>query len=107
MAANKCRYFKRLKLDYPNQDTTRGSRRFVKAMKHLDDVIPGNNKFLQNFGDLLRKIFVYDPAQRITAKEALNHDWFKEMAYTDDGTEAAKIRMERMMKGSLPPTHHA
>jgi dual-specificity kinase len=106
-SSNPAKYFKRLKLDYPNQDTTRGSRRFVKAMKHLDDVIPGNNKFLQNFGDLLRKIFVYDPAQRITAKEALNHDWFKEMAYTDDGTEAAKIRMERMMKGSLPPTHHA
>lgn len=29
------RYFKRLKLDYPTPDTTRGSRRFVKAMKHL------------------------------------------------------------------------
>jgi hypothetical protein len=30
------RYFKRLKLDYPTMDTTRGSKRFVKAMKHLD-----------------------------------------------------------------------
>lgn len=29
------RYFKRLKLDYPTADTTRGSRRFVKAMKQL------------------------------------------------------------------------
>lgn len=29
------RYFKRLKLDYPTTDTTRGSRRFVKAMKNL------------------------------------------------------------------------
>lgn len=29
------RYFKRLKLDYPTQDTTRASRRFVKAMKPL------------------------------------------------------------------------
>jgi dual-specificity kinase len=30
------KYFKRLKLDYPNAESTRGSRRFVKAMKHLD-----------------------------------------------------------------------
>lgn len=32
---NLSRYFKRLKLDYPTPDTTRGSRRFVKAMKQL------------------------------------------------------------------------
>jgi dual-specificity kinase len=29
------RYFKRLKLDYPTPETTRASRRFVKAMKRL------------------------------------------------------------------------
>ncbi|KAJ6446690.1 GTP-binding protein SAR1 [Purpureocillium lavendulum] len=89
------RYFKRLKLDYPTPDTTRGSRRFVKAMKQLHDIIPSNTPFLKNFLDLLGKIFVYDPAHRITAKEALNHAWFKEMAHPDDGTEAAKIRLER------------
>ncbi|KAI8677342.1 Protein kinase domain-containing protein [Fusarium sp. Ph1] len=90
------KYFKRLKLDYPTPDTTRGSRRFVKAMKHLTDIIPSNNAFLKNFVDLLKKIFVYDPAQRITAKQALNHPWLKEMAQPDDGTEAAKIRLERI-----------
>ncbi|KAM4057136.1 kinase [Hirsutella rhossiliensis] len=89
------KYFKRLKLSYPTPETTRGSRRFVKAMKHLNDVIPSNTAFFKNFLDLLSKIFVYDPAQRITAKEALNHPWFKEMAVPDDGTEAAKIRLER------------
>lgn len=61
-------------------------------------MIPPNTTFLKNFRDLLKKIFVYDPAQRITAKQALNHEWFKEMAYNDDGTEAAKIRLERMMR---------
>jgi len=30
------RYFKRAKLDYPQTETTRASRRFVKAMKRLD-----------------------------------------------------------------------
>lgn len=52
---------------------------------------------MKNFRDLLRQIFVYDPARRITAKEALNHEWFKEMDLSDDGTEAAKIRIERLM----------
>ncbi|PHH76067.1 hypothetical protein CDD83_4321 [Cordyceps sp. RAO-2017] len=89
------KYFKRLRLDYPTTETTRGSRRFVKAMKHLQDIIPANTTFFKNFLDLLTKIFVYDPASRITAKEALNHAWFKEMAVADDGTEAAKIRLER------------
>ncbi|KAL7792496.1 serine/threonine protein kinase, CMGC group [Trichoderma ceciliae] len=93
------KYFKRLRLDYPTPETTRGSRRFVKAMKHLSDIIPSNSTFFKNFLDLLRKIFVYDPAHRITAKQALNHPWFKEMAQPDDGTEAAKIRFERRRLG--------
>ncbi|KAL3424736.1 CMGC/CLK protein kinase [Phlyctema vagabunda] len=92
------KFFKRLKLDYPTPDTTRASRRFVKAMKRLEEIIPGegSNKFCKNFLDLLRKIFVYDPAQRITAKQALQHPWFKEAAAPDDGTEAAKIRLQRL-----------
>jgi dual-specificity kinase len=92
------KYFKRLKLDYPQTSTLRGSRRFVKAMKHLQDIIPSNNSFFKHFLDLLSKIFVYDPAQRITAKQALNHPWFREIAHPDDGTEAAKIRIENEEK---------
>merc|ERR1712093_491346 len=34
------KFFKRLKLDYPQPETTRASRRFVKAMKHLNEIIP-------------------------------------------------------------------
>ncbi|PQE16050.1 hypothetical protein CJF32_00004943 [Rutstroemia sp. NJR-2017a WRK4] len=89
------RYFKRLKLDYPTPDTSRASRRFVKAMKPLHEIIRDNTKFSRNFLDLLRRIFVYDPSDRITAKEALRHPWFKEAATPDDGTEAAKIRIQR------------
>lgn len=40
--------------------------------------------------DLLQQIFVYDPKNRITAKEALKHPWFKE-TLVDDGTEAYRI----------------
>ncbi|KAK8019890.1 kinase-like domain-containing protein [Apiospora arundinis] len=90
------KYFKRLRLDYPTADTTRASRRFVKNMKHLSDIIPAHSTFLRLFLDLLEKIFVYDPARRITARQALDHPWFKEAAIADDGTEAAKIRLERL-----------
>ncbi|KHJ32865.1 putative protein kinase [Erysiphe necator] len=89
------KYFKRLKLDYPQPETTRASRKFVKAMKRLEDIIPDNNKFCKNFLDLLKKIFIYDPEKRITAKEALQHQWFKEVPAPDDGTEAVKIRLQK------------
>jgi dual-specificity kinase len=45
----------------------------------------------------LKKIFVYDPEERITAKQALQHPWFKEAATPDDGTEATKIRIQRQI----------
>lgn len=64
-------------------------------MKHLPDIIPNTSPFTKQFLDLLRKIFIYDPAERITAKEALNHPWFREIAHADDGTEAIKIRKQR------------
>ncbi|KAK0738611.1 kinase-like domain-containing protein [Schizothecium vesticola] len=89
------KYFKRAKLDYPATDTTRASRRFVKAMKRLEDIIPSTSPFLAHFLDLLKKIFVYDPAKRISAKDALQHSWFREAGHPDDGTEASRIRMER------------
>ena len=89
------KYFKRQKLDYPTPDTTRASRRFVKAMKKLEEIIPTTNPFLTQFLDLLRRIFVYDPNNRITAKEALQHPWFRELAHPDDGTEATRIRREK------------
>ncbi|KAI3336491.1 kinase-like domain-containing protein [Xylariaceae sp. AK1471] len=95
-ANSPAKYFKRLKLDYPTPETTRASRRFVRNMKRLSDIIPATSPFLRLFLDLLQKIFVYDPAKRITARQALAHPWFREPAIPDDGTEAIKIRLERM-----------
>ncbi|KZF23984.1 dual specificity tyrosine-phosphorylation-regulated kinase 3 [Xylona heveae TC161] len=89
------KYFVRgQRLDYPNNETTRASRKYVKAMKQLHEIIPQTTTFNKQFLDLLRKIFVYDPRQRITAKQALKHPWFRE-SIVDDGTEATRIRMER------------
>lgn len=61
------------------------------------ETIPGHTDFNRQFLDLLRRIFVYDPKKRITAKQALQHPWFKE-SLMDDGTEAHKIRLEREKK---------
>ncbi|KAJ5998106.1 hypothetical protein N7499_005515 [Penicillium canescens] len=84
------KYFVRSKLDYPNNETTRASRKYVRAMKGLTEFIPTNTPFNRSFLDLLQKIFVYDPKNRITAKAALKHPWFKE-TLVDDGTEAYRI----------------
>ncbi|KAK5210227.1 serine threonine protein kinase CMGC group [Exophiala xenobiotica] len=92
------KFFTRGKLEYPSQETSKASRKYVKAMKHLHEFIPANTPFNKQLLDLLRKIFVYDPKQRITAKEALKHPWFKE-TLIDDGTEAIRIREERAALG--------
>ncbi|OQN96001.1 hypothetical protein B0A48_17992 [Cryoendolithus antarcticus] len=89
------KYFKNSHLAYPFSDTPRQSRKFVRAMKRLEDIIPQTTTFNKLFLDLLGKIFVYDPKKRITAREALKHAWFGELV-EDDGTEAGRIGRERM-----------
>ena len=71
------RFFKNQHLAYPFSDTPRQSRKFVRAMKPLEEIIPPGTQFNKLFLDLLRKIFVYDPKKRITAREALKHPWFQ------------------------------
>ncbi|KAL9054531.1 MAG: hypothetical protein Q9162_004087 [Coniocarpon cinnabarinum] len=82
------------RLDYPNSETPRTSRKYVRNMKRLDETIPPATAFNKSFLDLLKKIFVYDPKKRITAKQALQHQWFRENLQ-DDGTEALKIKLAR------------
>ncbi|KAL4915535.1 kinase-like domain-containing protein [Aspergillus aurantiobrunneus] len=84
------KYFLRNRLDYPNEETTRASKKYVHAMRRMTSFMPTSNKFYRLFLDLLQRIFVYDPKQRITAKDALKHPWFKE-SINDDGTEALRI----------------
>lgn len=60
----------------------------------FQEFIQATTPFNKQLLDLLRKIFVYDPRQRITAKQALKHPWFKE-SLVDDGTEALRIRDQR------------
>ncbi|KAF1950062.1 kinase-like protein [Byssothecium circinans] len=96
-SSSAARYFKSYKLDYPNGETQKSSRKFVKAMKKLHETILPHTEFNRKFLDLLKRIFVYDPKKRISAKQALQHPWFQEVLM-DDGTEAHKIRLEREKK---------
>ncbi|CAN6449061.1 unnamed protein product [Victoria cruziana] len=60
--------------------------------------------------DLLNKLLTYDPEKRITAEEALNHDWFsefpppksKEFMPTFPGQHAQDRRLRRVMKSPDP-----
>lgn len=88
------RFFKNGHLAYPLPETPRQSKKFVRGMKRLEETIPPTTQFNKLFLDLLKKIFVYDPKKRITAREALKHPWFEELV-EDDGTEAGRIRVER------------
>jgi dual-specificity kinase len=68
----------------------------LNANAASQQIIPCSTSFYKLFLDLLRKIFVYDPDKRISAHDALNHPWFREPPIADDGTEAAKIRQQRL-----------
>lgn len=72
------------KLDYPNKDTSPSSRKFVKAMRSLGEIVPSTSALNTHFLDLLTKIFTYDPNKRITAKEALSHPYFFTPVTCDD-----------------------
>lgn len=67
----------------------------------VQEFIPANTSFNKQLLDLLKRIFVYDPKSRISAKEALKHPWFRE-TLVDDGTEAIRIREERANIGPDP-----
>ncbi|KAF3926864.1 hypothetical protein ABW20_dc0103841 [Dactylellina cionopaga] len=88
------RFFRNNKLDYPNNETSKTSRRYVKAMRRLEEMIPQTCSFYRQFLDLLKKIFVYDPAKRISARDALKHPWFNELI-RDEGITVAQMRIDR------------
>ncbi|KAK6346344.1 dual specificity protein kinase kns1 [Orbilia blumenaviensis] len=88
------RFFRNNRLDYPNTETTKTSRRYVKAMRRLDEMIPQTCSFYRQLLDLLKKIFVYDPAKRISARDALKHPWFNEVI-RDEGITVAQMRIDR------------
>lgn len=70
------KYFNGQHLEYPNADTTRASKKFVRAMRPLREIVVPNTNFGTRFLDLLHRLLAYDPAERISARDALHHEFF-------------------------------
>ncbi|KAI0784188.1 CMGC CLK protein kinase [Abortiporus biennis] len=76
-ARSKPEYFKEgCKLDWPKPKATRQSRKEVRACRSLMDIISPTDSVNRNFFDLVKRLLTFDPAQRITVKEALQHPYF-------------------------------
>ncbi|EEB05969.1 CMGC/CLK protein kinase Lkh1 [Schizosaccharomyces japonicus yFS275] len=61
---------------YPLSNTPRKNVKYVESLKSLEQIFAPTCMENVLLLDLLRKIFVYDPAKRITAREALWHSYF-------------------------------
>ncbi|KAG1445044.1 hypothetical protein G6F56_010055 [Rhizopus delemar] len=70
------RWFTMNKLNYPLPKTSKQSKRSVSNLKPLDQIIPPINPFNIQLNDLIKKIMVYEPSARISAREALRHPFF-------------------------------
>ncbi|KAG0345269.1 dual specificity protein kinase kns1 [Podila humilis] len=69
------------RLDFPTKETKKTSRKFVADMKPLPSQVLKDykwprNQYIDSFTDLLRRLLCYDPAERITATQALRHPYF-------------------------------
>ncbi|TFK40262.1 CMGC/CLK protein kinase [Crucibulum laeve] len=65
------------KLDWPKAKASRQSKKDVRATRPLADVIPPHDAINRQFLNLVQKLLTFDPAQRITVRDALNHPYFQ------------------------------
>ncbi|KAI0925908.1 hypothetical protein AcW1_008217 [Taiwanofungus camphoratus] len=76
-ARSKPEYFKEgCKLDWPKPKASRQSKKDVRACRSLQEIIPASDMLNRQFLDLVRRLLTFDPAQRISVREALNHPYF-------------------------------
>lgn len=67
------------RLNYPNQQTSRNSQRFVARTKRLKDTLTYPSAYQKHnyrFLHLVQRLLEWDPAQRISVHEALKHPYF-------------------------------
>jgi len=75
---SKPEYFKEgPRLDWPKPKASRQSRKDVRACRPLAEIISPTDVVNKHFLDLVRKLLTFDPTQRITVREALNHTYFQ------------------------------
>ena len=72
------KYFKRSsRLNWPEGAVSRESIRAVKKLNHLKDMVSqhvGSSRYA--LADLLHGLLKYEPSERLTARQALNHPFF-------------------------------
>ncbi|XP_020212428.1 serine/threonine-protein kinase AFC3 isoform X2 [Cajanus cajan] len=73
------KYFKRgSRLKWPEGAVSRESINAVKKLGHLKDIVTCNvDSSRSSLTDLLSGLLSYDPTKRLTAREALDHPFFK------------------------------
>ncbi len=76
-----------------NQIENEKNKEFVLQLpkrdgKNFDELFKGANA---NAIDLLKKMLTYDPADRITIKEALQHPYLKQLHFPDDEPETEPV----------------
>ncbi|XP_022996479.1 serine/threonine-protein kinase AFC3 isoform X1 [Cucurbita maxima] len=75
------KYFKRgLRLNWPEGAVSRESIRAVKKLDRLKDMVSQHVGFSRLLTDLLYDLLKYDPSERPTARQALDHSFFKSIA---------------------------
>ncbi|KAL1410023.1 serine threonine protein kinase CMGC group [Vanrija albida] len=71
-------FFKGNKIDFPNPSVSKSSRKFVKGLKSLKDIIPSTNPTNALFLDLVVRLLDFDPETRITVQQALTHPYLRQ-----------------------------
>lgn len=71
-------FFKGSKIDFPNPTVSRSSRKFVKSLKTLKEIIPPINQHNTVFLDLIVRLLDFDPDTRITVNDALRHPYIRQ-----------------------------
>ncbi|EJD06631.1 CMGC/CLK protein kinase [Fomitiporia mediterranea MF3/22] len=64
------------KLNWPPKKVSRQSRRDVRATKSLRDIIPPIDIVNEHFLDLVARLLAFDPQDRISVRDALQHSYF-------------------------------
>ncbi|KAH9838369.1 CMGC/CLK protein kinase [Rhodofomes roseus] len=75
-ARTKPEFFREGKLDWPKPKVSRQSKKDVRACRSLQEIIPPKDSINVNFLDLVKRLLTFDPALRISVRDALAHPYF-------------------------------
>ncbi|WWD20716.1 hypothetical protein CI109_105192 [Kwoniella shandongensis] len=76
--AKKPEFFRGNKIDFPNNQTSKSSKKYVKQMRTLKDIIAPTTKHQNLFLDLCVRLLEHDPDVRLKVQDALRHPYLTE-----------------------------